>query len=79
MNVTAEVNVAPDPAEPVGALVPETAGVKDLARIPSQVEPARKLMTFAPLVALTYGLNEVLNQSVADNEPLLPVTPGIVM
>ena len=78
MNVTAEVNVAPDPAEPVGALVPETVGVYDLARIPSQVDPDRKFMTAAPLVARIYGLKELLNQSVAENEPLFPVTPGIV-
>ena len=53
MNVTAEVNVAPEPAEPVGAPVPETEGVYDLARIPSQDEPARKFLTSAPLVART--------------------------
>lgn len=79
MNVTAEVNVAPEPAEPVGALVPETVGVNDLARMPLQEDPARKFFTSAPLVARTYGLNEVLYQSVADSEPLFPVTPGIVI
>jgi hypothetical protein len=78
VNVTAEVKVAPDPADPVGALVPETTGVYDLAGIPLQDEPARKFKTLAPLVALTYGLKEVLNQSVAEYEPLFPETPGIV-
>lgn len=78
MNVTAEVKVAPEPADPVGALVPETVGVYERARIPSQVEPARKFKTLAPLVARTYGLKEVLNQSVAEYEPLFPETPGIV-
>jgi hypothetical protein len=78
VNVTAEVKVAPDPADPVGALVPETTGVYDLARMPSQEEPARKFLTSAPLVTRTYGLKEVLNQSVAEYEPLFPETPGIV-
>jgi len=35
-------------------------------------------MTLAPLVARIYGLKEVLYQSVAENEPLVPDTPGIV-
>ena len=35
-------------------------------------------MTVVFLVARTYGLNEVLNQSVAEREPLVPDTPGIV-
>lgn len=78
VNVTAEVKVAPEPADPVGALVPETVGLYDLAGIPLQVEPDCKFMTLTPLVARIYGLNEVLYQSVADNEPLVPDTPGIV-
>jgi hypothetical protein len=47
--------------------------------MPLQEDPARKFFTSAPLVARTYGLNEVLYQSVADSEPLFPVTPGIVI
>ena len=46
--------------------------------MPSQVELERKFRTLAPLLARTYGLKEVLNQSVAEREPLVPDTPGIV-
>lgn len=62
----------------MGALVAETIGLYDLAGIPLQVESDCKFMTLTPLVARIYGLNEVLYQSVADNEPLFPDTSGIV-
>jgi hypothetical protein len=45
--------------------------------MPVHEDPAIKFLTSTPLVARINGLYEFEYQSVADKDPLFPVTPGI--
>jgi hypothetical protein len=78
-NETCEVNVEPIEVLPLGAVVADTVGVKDLV---AEIDPQELLCAteLAPeeFTALVYGANVLEYQLVTVYEPLLPDAPEIV-